>query len=477
MDVEEALEFADSLVFGITGKHLDSLQKAILHGAWNNQKYREIAQRHHRSEKYVKEVGSELWRLLSLALGDGELCKANFRATVERHSNKISYFEKGIVNINNSVNICRDTSHSPKVPDSETADERSHRQDAFATNEPTGTAKPEVRQDLGDAPDISRFYGNTGFLTELEKWIVRERCRLVALLGMSGIGKTALAVRLVKQIQDDFECVIWRSLRSSPPLEAIQTNLIQFLSNRQETELPATADERLSLLVEYLRKYRCLVVLDDVHMVHSSEQLAGYYQPGYEDYDSLFRRVGELYHNSCLVLLSCEKPREIAALEGENRPVRSLQLDGLGAAAREILKEKGLVEEEKWDCLIDCYRGNPLWLTLVATLIKDLFSGRVSEFLKYDSLFLGEDLQSVLRPTFNRLSESEKKVMSALASQAKPVSISELLEHIHLSPPDLFNAVQSLNRRFLIEKKEQGSETLFTLQPVVKQYVKTQYGL
>jgi hypothetical protein len=41
----------------------------------------------------------------------------------------------------------------------------------------------------------------------------------------------------------------------------------------------------------------------------------------------------------------------------------------------------------------------------------------------------------------------------------------------------LFNAVQSLNRRFLIEKKEQGSETLFTLQPVVKQYVKTQYGL
>jgi hypothetical protein len=64
--------------------------------------------------------------------------------------------------------------------------------------------------------------------------------------------------------------------------------------------------------------------------------------------------------------------------------------------------------------------------------------------------------------------------MSALASQAKPVSISELLEP--LIAPDLFSAVQSLNRRFLIEKQEQGSETLFTLMPVVRQYCSSHLG-
>lgn len=40
MDVEEALKFTDNLALTTTGKHLDSLQKAILRGAWDNQKYK-----------------------------------------------------------------------------------------------------------------------------------------------------------------------------------------------------------------------------------------------------------------------------------------------------------------------------------------------------------------------------------------------------------------------------------------------------
>lgn len=60
--------------------------------------------------------------------------------------------------------------------------------------------------------------------------------------------------------------------------------------------------------------------------------------PEYENYGSLFKQVGELSHNSCFVLNSWDKPREIAKLEGENAPVRSVQLDGLGREAIEIFK-------------------------------------------------------------------------------------------------------------------------------------------
>ena len=49
-----------------------------------------------------------------------------------------------------------------------------------------------------------------------------------------------------------------------------------------------------------------------------------------------------------IALLSWDKPREIVALEGQDKLVRSLQLNGLGIAAREILKEKGLADENQW---------------------------------------------------------------------------------------------------------------------------------
>jgi hypothetical protein len=52
----------------------------------------------------------------------------------------------------------------------------------------------------------------------------------------------------------------------------------------------------------------------------------------------------------------------------------------------------------------------------------------------------------------------------------------KLLEDIQISPSDLFSAIQSLERRSLIEKQTQNNEMVFTLAPVVRQYVKSQYS-
>ncbi len=331
---------------------------------------------------------------------------------------------------------------------------------------------PNLTKDWGEAPDVSVFYGRHEELTRLEQWIVQDHCRLLVLLGMGGIGKTAVCVRLTEQIQYEFEYVIWRNLRHAPPFEAILADLISFLSNQQETQ----AD--LSRLVKYFRLSRCLVVLDEADAILRPGNPVGHYREGYEEYGELLRRVGEERHQSCLVLTSREKPREIESQEGKRQPVRSLQLSSLGEAAEEILREKELFyQEEKWQILIKLYRGNPLALKLVSTTIQDLFGGSVSNFLEHNTIVINNDFRQILEQHFIRLSDLEKKIMYELAIHTEPIPLSQLAENISLtvSKSEIIEALDSLARRSLIEKSKVADEVLFTLQPVVMKYVKRTY--
>jgi len=83
MDVKEVLRLADEMVFAKTGEHLDDLQKAILRGVWEGQKYSQIAKTSYCSEGHVRNIASKLWKRLSNVL-DEEVTQSNLRSTLER---------------------------------------------------------------------------------------------------------------------------------------------------------------------------------------------------------------------------------------------------------------------------------------------------------------------------------------------------------------------------------------------------------
>ncbi|MEP0801140.1 NB-ARC domain-containing protein [Funiculus sociatus] len=340
--------------------------------------------------------------------------------------------------------------------------------------ESTSKNPPKTRSCWGEAIDVSVFYGREDELAKLEYWILSQHCRLVTILGMGGVGKTAVSVKLAEQIQDSFEYVIWRSLRNAPPLKEILSHLIEFFSNHQETHLPENISALISRLIDYLRSSRCLLVLDNAESLLCSGNCAGYYREGYEDYGELFRRVGEAAHQSCLILTSREKPREVAALEG-GLPVRSLQLSGLNeVAGRDIFKANNffLGSDSEWQELINRYAGNPLALKIIATTVQELFNSNISQFLAQGTTVFG-DIRDLLDQQINRLSDLEKQIMYWLAINREPVSLAELREDIvaPLSPAKLLEALESLFRRSLVEK----SNSLFTLQPVVMEYLTEQF--
>lgn len=317
-------------------------------------------------------------------------------------------------------------------------------------------------------PDVSVFYGRQEELVSLEQWIINDRCRLIALLGMGGIGKTALVAKLAEQIQDQFEYLIWRSLRYAPSVEILVTELLQFLSNQPVSELPEHLDGQVSWLIDYLNKHRILLVLDNLEIILRSGDFAGHYLEGYKPYGEILKRVGQETHNSCVLLTSREKTPEIALLEGANLPVRTLNLSGLGDAAREILRSKDLSAESKWGTLIQIYRGNPLVLKIVATSIKEIFDGNVAEFLKQSLTLITGDVSDFIEQQFERLSELEKQIMYRLAREQAPIMLPKLQEILlPVAPPEFFKALESLGRRSLIEKSTAG----FTLQPAIMEYI------
>ena len=242
------------------------------------------------------------------------------------------------------------------------------------------------RHDWGEAVSVEHFLGRELELATLENWLLRDRCRLVAIQGMGGIGKTTLSIKLAQEIEGKFDCVIWKSLRDAPPAAETLVHLIEFISESKETEanLSPKIGERITRLINYLRSLRCLIILDNAESLLDSGTRVGKYRPGYEDYGELLRRVGATDHISSLLLTTREKPKEVAILEGQRNSVRSLELRGLKEKeGQEIFQAKGIIGSgAELKELRDRYAGNPLALKVVATTIQDLFTGNIGEFFK-----------------------------------------------------------------------------------------------
>jgi WD40 repeat protein len=353
---------------------------------------------------------------------------------------------------------------------------------------------PSPLTDWGEAPDVSIFYGRCEELEIVKRWVTQENCRLITLLGMGGIGKTTLSVKLAQEIISSSEdkgtkgqggilslespqYIIWRSLRNAPPVEDILAQLIQFFSEQQQTNLPNELQYRISLLLKYLRLSRCLIILDNAESILQAGDRTGRYRAGCEGYSQLLQCVAETSHQSCVILTSREKPQGLAKYEGDSLPVRSLQLTGLlETEGRELFNVKGkfTASPDQWQVLISRYGGNPLALKIVASSIRDFFDGNISQFLEISQqgTFIFDDIRDLLDQQFHRLTALEREIMYWLAINREPISLSELQADFvaHIPPRELLESLSSLQRRSFIEKSASG----FTQQPVVMEYVSNQ---
>jgi WD40 repeat protein/transcriptional regulator with XRE-family HTH domain len=359
---------------------------------------------------------------------------------------------------------------APPAPDQISPPSRTSAVPAVA--EPT--ASPRVN--LVEALDVSHFTGREVEVAELFQWIVQERCRLVALLGIGGIGKSTLASYLGLRLASHFKVVLWRSVRDAPPCEELVADCLAFFSQTPPADLPASLEQRITRLVALLQEKRCLLVLDNLESLLESGDQAGGYLPGYEGYGRLIQRLAESAHQSCVLLTSREEPKEIEPLEGVRSPVRSLHLVGLDEpAAQALLSDKELRgTPAAWQRLVASYAGNPLALKIVGQAIADLFGGDLDRFLQEGELIFN-GVRPVLRQQVGRLTPLEHLLLTWLAVLREWTLLDTLVQVLHprVLRARVLEALEALRRRSLLER---GQQVSFGLQSVVMEFLTDELG-
>ncbi|AKE64428.1 WD-repeat protein [Microcystis aeruginosa NIES-2549] len=448
MNITEVLQLIDERLIERDKKPLNTIQKAIFEGSWQGQSYQEIGNEYHRSETHIREEGAKLWKLLSEVL-EKDIKKSTSRSVLERVYIK-SLKNSNIYSINgNNNNLCP------------TENTRLYNENDLNSN--NNSQSESIYHDLTLAPQIIDFYDRENELATISNWVFKQNTRLIAVLGLWGIGKTTLVKRFIDLNLEQFEVVIWKSLKFPKSLDLWLNDLL----NTCQKEPKESTDNKIQQLLEVLSNHKCLIVLDDFQNLFAVGQMAGNYQPEYSSYQHFLKLIAEIQHQSHFILISQEKSAEMNYLNQENSPIQCLELSGFEAI--DFLENKGLQDGERWLELIQLYEGNPFYLTDIAVLIKDVFDGKVNDFLAENSLVITKKMQSHLKQIFGRCSPLAQQIALELSKVNQPLSREELKNNLDLSASDLINGLQSLQQRYLIQREQNR----FQLSSIFKAYIKS----
>lgn len=158
----------------------------------------------------------------------------------------------------------------------------------------------------------------------MSNWLRNQNIRLISVLGLSGIGKSSLVRRFIDVNQHLFDVIIWKSIKLSPSLDNIITEILT--ATNPDSLL---ADNKLTQLFKLLREQRCLIIFDDVQELFTLGEFAGKYQSKYQDYKDFFQKLVEIEHESSLILISQEQCQEMLCLDEDLYPVKCLELSGI----------------------------------------------------------------------------------------------------------------------------------------------------
>jgi hypothetical protein len=184
-------------------------------------------------------------------------------------------------------------------------------------------------EDIVDNSPLSQTDSRAEFFACDDAWVGRKdlisqlaqkvqgSCRLLILLGIAGIGKTALAERLAVELQDDgrkFHQENFENQQQASDFASVAIRWLERWGERMTPDDRKDAQRLLNRLVKRLRENRYLVVIDSLELILKGNEEAGW--NGFQD--ELWAKFFETFLavESCqsrIIVTSQDLPEQIPA--------------------------------------------------------------------------------------------------------------------------------------------------------------------
>ena len=275
---------------------------------------------------------------------------------------------------------------------------------------------------------------------------------LIALVGIGGIGKTALADAVTRRaittlaydeiiwLRIDHQTLTGQSLSPETTLETLLQGIEKRLWPQRVKGKPS--QERLLDIRQALKQHRCLIIIDNLE----SEA----------DTAFLLSHLNDLAQPSKFLITTRTRPAHQAIVY--NHHAEELSLANALALIRHHAQDIGIstvseASDEELGSIYQLTGGNPLALKLVVSLLDVLPLGQIrTNLLQNKSGPLEGMYRQIYRQTWQTLSPEARTLLQAMPLVAEAGALPDYLQAIStLSDSQFWPAIQELRNRSLLE--------------------------
>ena len=344
MDVENTFAQVEELVIAQTGERLSELQRVILEQVWQGQKYFDIADAYGCTEGHAKDVGSDLWKLLSQVIGE-KITKKNLRLVLT------DYVSSSAAQSCESIN-----------------------KDSLAVH----------------------FVGRSQAMAQLDQF-VHQGATAIAIQGEGGLGKTTLAQQYLQRQEYEIvlELVMAKEIANITSVERI---LEEWLTRDLKEDPGLEFGISLDRLKRHLHQRRIGILIDNLEPALDQQ---GLLIAAHRRYLELFRVLTDMRNKGLTLVTSRDRICE-ASLTLHHYRLPGLELTAWQRffASQDLSTDSDILSQ-----MHRAYGGNAKAMHILCGSIRSDFAGDLVAFWRdqQQDLLLAADLNNLITHQINRL--------------------------------------------------------------------------